>query len=144
MAKINFSIRDYSMEMSTFGVFTADLLDAAALQTAVDGVTAGVIATRTDISEVVAVSGAAPVSPYAQRELGLRVYYSDNVTARNGSFTIAAPDLDALTLTGDGVLLTDGVAAPMEILVTWLNANARSSDGNAITVNAARVVGRNT
>jgi hypothetical protein len=141
MARINFTIRDFSSELSSVSIPTADGTPRAALQTVIDAVTLGVIAKYSITEDVVAVSGDVPVSPYAQRELGLRIHVTDNVNAETGYFTIAAPDLTALTLAGDEVVLADGGA--MAALVTELQASGRSRYGNPITVNRAEVVGRN-
>jgi hypothetical protein len=141
MARINFAIRDYSSELSTVSIPTADGTPRAALQAVIDAVTLGVIARYSIVEDAVAVSGAIPVSPYAQRELGLRIHVTDDVNGQTGYFTIAAPDLSALTVAGDEVVLADGGA--MAALVTELESSARSRMGNAITVNRAEVVGRN-
>lgn len=140
-AKVNLTIRDYSAETSTVGIFLGNITNAVAMQTDVDGVTSGVIAQRTEISDIVEVSNASPSDPSSQRELGLRVFYHDNVTQTASSFTVPSPDVDALTLVGDAVTLAD--SGPMAAFVTELETNGASPAGNAITVDRAQIVGRN-
>jgi hypothetical protein len=86
--------------------------------------------------------GSIPASNLAQREYGLRIYLVDN-QGWKGTMTIPGPDLSALTIPegGDAVTLAD--ASVMAALVTALEADAISPDGNAVEVVRARVVGRN-
>jgi hypothetical protein len=140
VAKVNFTIRDYSQETSTVGIFLGSIAQAVTMQTAVDGVTSGIIAQRTEISAIVEVSNASPSDPSSQRELGLRVYYHDDVTQQASSFTIASPDVDALTIIGDAVTLAD--LGPMAALEAALLTDGASPAGNAITVDRAQIVGR--
>jgi len=85
-------------------------------------------------------SGIAPTNVLAQRELAIRVFYKDNTNSRTGSLTIPGPDLTAVTVTGDEVLVAD--AGLMAALATALSVT-NSRDGNNITVTRAVVVGRN-
>jgi len=81
-----------------------------------------------------------PTNPNAQRELAVKVFYVDNVNGRTGTMTIPGPNLTALTLVNDEVVLADG-----DVMADFVTAFefANSRDGNNITVTAARLVGRN-
>lgn len=94
-----------------------------------------VVAAKTALSNVV------PVSPYAQRELGLMVSYTDNTTHRSYRITIPGPDWANLGQANSD--LVDPAAAGWTTLVTALEAHVVSPDGNAITVTGGRLVGRN-
>lgn len=91
-----------------------------------------------------ALSGALPASPFAQRELKIRVSYQGDTSLRKRGIEIPTPDLASLTLTGkDNVVLADG-----GIMAAWVaafEAIARMSDDDAeeVTVIGAKVVGRN-
>ena len=96
----------------------------------------------TEISEVTVISSDNAASQWAQREVGLRIHVSDNVNGESGYFTIACPDLGTLSLdTAGDVLLAD--ASVMAALVTQIETNVLSRDGNAVTVVRATIVGRN-
>lgn len=86
-------------------------------------------------------AGGLPTDPFAQREVGLRVFYTDDVTSKKYHFTIPGPDLDALAQAGTDVVDHTSNATAIA-LVTALEAEARSPDGNAITVTGMRIVGR--
>lgn len=86
----------------------------------------------------------APASnPFAQRELGLRVFIVDDVTGDKSYMTVPCPDLAniALETDGDHADLTDTEVAA---LVTWIEANVQINDGNAVSVDRAIVVGRSS
>jgi len=91
--------------------------------------------------DVLSVGEDTPVSPWAQREIGVRVFFVDDVNGEKGHFTIPGPDLDSLgVVSGTDVLdITDTLEAA---LVTALEANALSRDGNAISVQRMVIIGR--
>lgn len=82
-----------------------------------------------------------PASPWAQRELGVRVFFVDDVNGEKGHFTIPGPDLASLDVqdSSDKLSLSGTLEAA---LVTALEANALSRDGNSITVQRMVIVGR--
>jgi hypothetical protein len=153
MGKVQFNLRDYSDEYSGVGVEVADL---TALQTwdlingladdlagHVDAHSIGTIVTARYNQETQAASDVRPASAFAQRELGFRFYVRDDVNQELGFFTIPCADLAiGSVVAGDDEL--DLTAAPTAAFVTWLEANALSRDGNAITVERALIVGRNS
>jgi len=91
--------------------------------------------------DVISVGESIPTSPYAQRELGVRVFFVDDVNGEKGHFTIPGPDLANLEVVAnsDQLDLTGTLEAA---LITALEANALSRDGNAITVQRMVIVGR--
>lgn len=98
---------------------------------------------HTVTTEVYPETGELPSSPWAQRELKLLVQYVDDVTAKRYTVTIPGPDLDLLAQPGTDVVdhVSNVVAAAF---VTAFEANARSQDGNAISVIGMRIIGRNS
>lgn len=86
-------------------------------------------------------SDAAAANPFAQRELGVRFFFTDDTNGDKSYVTIPCPDLTniALESNGDTLDLTDTEAAAM---VTWIEANVEINAGNSVSVDRAVVVGR--
>ncbi len=141
MPRAVYQFADYGGEKSSVSLPMAAFTNEATVRSAVDGVSLGVLQKVTTINDDSIISSANAASAYAQVELGLRVHVSDSVNGETGYFTIPCPDLGVLTLEGDGVVLAD--AGAMATLVTQMEANVVSRDGNAITVTRAEIVGRN-
>ena len=80
-----------------------------------------------------------PNDPLAQREYGVRVYFIDTVTHRPGNFFLSGVDSSFLPTNGDHV---DLAITEWAALVTALEANCVSRDGNAIVVTEGIVTGR--
>jgi len=81
-----------------------------------------------------------PASVWAQRELGLRVFYTDTVNGKKYHITIPGPDLVKLAELGtDNV---DPQDADWLAFVAAFELHARSPDGNAVEITAGRIVGR--
>lgn len=78
--------------------------------------------------------------PYAQRETKARVEMTDLANNRENTFEIPCPDLTKLDTQGKFFDLTD---ADIAALVTWIENNVVSRDGNAVVVDRIRHVGRN-
>lgn len=140
MPDVIFNYADFSNEKSAVRFPINTLTNAAALQTDVEAVTNASLQSRTEIEQVVVVSSVPAASQWSQVELGLRIHVSDSVNNETGYFTIPSPDLDALTLDADEVELAD--AGVMAALVTEIETNVLSRDGNAVTVTRAEIVGR--
>lgn len=152
------SIRDYAAEAANAelsGVAVPSYqIDAAnlatwltgwgTLKTTLDAIILGVQASEKVTIYDTVLSGAVPVSPFAQRELKILVRYEGNDTARKRSFEIPTPDLSVLTLSGrDNVVLAD--AGVMAAFVTAWEAIARMPDDDTeeCTITGAEIVGRN-
>ena len=88
-------------------------------------------------------AGTTPASNLAQRESGLRVFLVDDSNAKKSHFTIPGPDLANLTIPAGTDIVTLADAGIMAALVTAIEANCQSVDGNSVTVWKAVVVGRN-
>lgn len=152
MARVNALVRDKSQETSQVGVYITDAADIDAWSVPhglsdafaghIDALSIGVVATVKFAQDTQAENAATPASPYANRELGLRFYLRDQVTAKLNTITVPAPDLDAIAITA-GSDLADLSDEPVAAFVTWLEANALSDVGNAIIVEKAVLVGRN-
>lgn len=85
--------------------------------------------------------GTLPSSPHAQREIKLLVSYRDTVTSKLYRLEIPGPDLAALAQAGTDVVdHTSNVTAVA--FVTAFEQYARSVDGNLVTVEGMRIVGR--
>lgn len=92
---------------------------------------------------IVADPSTTPASNLAQRESGLRVFLTDDSNGLKSHFTVPGPDLANLTIPAGGDLVTLADASIMADLVTALEANLESVDGNSVTVTKAVIVGRN-
>lgn len=116
--------------------------NVGALRLAVAAITRGNFVRHTVSAVEYPEAGTLPADPEAHRETKLLVSYVDNVNARRGSVTIAAPDLSILAQTGTDVVDHTSNAAAIA-LTTAIETYAASRDGNAITVIGMRIVGRN-
>lgn len=149
MGKQTLTVADYGGETSTVSLYTADYtagtfatVDAALddIRDAIDGVTIGVIRKDARLaSEAVPATGL-PASAFAQRETKWLVRARDDVNGKAVQFEIPCADL-ALLVAGTGLMDTSGGAGAA--LVTAVEANVKSVDGNAITVQDVLHVGRN-
>lgn len=96
---------------------------------------------HTVTTEQYADAGTLPNDPYAQREIKLLVSYRDTVTSKLYRLEIPGPDLSALAQAGTDVVdHTSNITAAA--FVTAFEANAASVDGNPVTVEGMRIVGR--
>lgn len=81
-----------------------------------------------------------PAVATAQREVGLRIFYQDDVTGKKYHLTIAGPEVAEYPPAGTDEI--DITAGDLALFVTSFETNAESEAGNAVTVYAARLVGR--
>jgi hypothetical protein len=81
-----------------------------------------------------------PASPYAQREIGVRVSYQDTVTLSKYGVTIPGADLATLGQPDTDLIAMDN--AVFSAFVTAFEAAVVSPAGNAVTVLSGRIVGR--
>lgn len=154
-SKTQLTFMDESGEMSRVVVNGPDAtaLNIASLDDNAQFGTAGGIATTiaslslcTPVkADLVASSNGFPHTPpgsrYAQRETGLLVRYSDNVTGKMYRITIPGPDWANIGLAGSDMVNTANAA--WLAFVTAFEAQCLSPDGNAVTVVDGRFVGRN-
>lgn len=148
-SSVSFTVRDHSDELSTvtFPIGAVDetswvATDAliATLQAAVAAATTGNIAFRTLTAYRQVIDDNRPLNPYAQREIGLRLFYSDDVTGKKYHLTIPAPDLIVMSQGGTDLIdLTGSLADP---IVAAMQALMVSPDGNSVTVYKGLIVGR--
>jgi len=153
MGKITARIRDYSDEYTLTGIDVADLvaLDVWSLADGladafvghVEAHSIGTVVEAGYKQDTQADDDSRPAAPFAQRELGFRFYLRDNVNSELGYFTIGTADL-AIGSVVAGQDELDLTAAPTASFVSWIETNALSRDGNAVTVERAIVVGRNS
>lgn len=81
-----------------------------------------------------------PAIATAQREIGLRIFYSDDVTGKKYHLTIPGPQVEDYPDAGSDEL--DLTSTDLASFISDFESNAESEAGNAITVYAARFVGR--
>lgn len=81
-----------------------------------------------------------PAIATAQREVGLRVFYQDDVTGKKYHLTIPGPQVEDYPDAGTDEL--DITAGDLASFVSDFETNAESEAGNAVTVYSARLVGR--
>ena len=87
---------------------------------------------------------AAPSTVTAQREIAVKISYTDDVTGDPGSFTLPGPVVGLYPPTGvpgDYIPLDNAV---FSVFIAVIEANMKSRAGNAITVTEGRLVGRNS
>lgn len=151
-ALVTARFRDYSDEYSTFSVLVPDIDGVGRLWTSVETLAGALETAVEDISLATLVSinfrqiantedDQQPTSPFAEREAGLRFFYSDDVNAKKYHITIPAPDYATIDIPGsDEIPLSQTQVAAM---VSWMETEMVSADGNAITVDRVVKVGRN-
>ena len=138
---INYTIQGYGGDTGTVSIPVADATADDALDTMVGNLTRGNPSKRSVTAGATNLGGVPPVDVNAQIEQGIRFYWSDDVTGRTGYFTVPAPDLPNLTLSGNEFSLTSADA--VQTFVDWYNINGETPiDGNAATISAARYVSR--
>ena len=153
MAKASWSYRDKSDEISSVEVTVADvsaggadfdtvMADVAALGAAFLAATECVQAREMFNQAVDTKDPATPTDVLAQRESALRIFYADDVTGEVYHVSLPGPDWDSIDLLPN-TDLADLTDAPVNAIVTALEANGLSPVGNAITVLRAVQVGRN-
>lgn len=151
-SRITFKLADYSGEASSVAIpgpaltgatYEAQAAEAIGLATTLQAITLAEVQGYTFVADTDTISGDLPTSPYAQREIKLLFTYSDNVTGERGSFTVPAPDLANLETTPDSDMVTLQDASIMAAFVTAVQGFFVSAAGNAITIQSARIVGRN-
>jgi hypothetical protein len=81
-----------------------------------------------------------PAIATAQREVGLRVFYQDDVTGKKYHLTIPGPQVEDYPDAGTDEL--DITTGDLAAFVAVFETNAQSEAGNAVTIYAARLVGR--
>lgn len=146
MADFLIPVVDYSNEKSTVKIRVLDAIGDAALTAifdAVDGVTIGNPgqSTLNTSAEKDAGTGVPPANQFAQRELKWLAKYQDNVNNRTYRFEIPCADASLLTANVDRLDLTSGPGAALK---SAIDANAKSQDGNAVTLVSVELVGRNS
>lgn len=145
-------IRDYSDEYTTFRVAHDDLVTgslwdtpegwASGLEAALGGAIMGTVVSITFSQAAVSNADTRPASGEAQREKGLRLAYIDDVDSARYGITIGTADFGALAQPGTDIVPLDH--AEVAPIVSWLEANVKSKNGNDITVESATLVGRNS
>jgi len=151
MAKASIRWKDFSDEYSSTAFNVEDpsgaSYDWAGLETAVDAVV-DAMETVTFCSrgrEQITVKAALgtetrPADEEAQRELGLRIFYQDDVTLKKYHVTIPGPKLALMASAGFDVV--DWGGTEMAALETAFEANVLSEAGNAVSVLTGTIVGR--
>lgn len=149
-----FKIRDYSNETSTVkfynGAITGAsiagyLTDFGNLRTAVQGITAGIVASESWVGDNTVLSQAAPATPVAQRENKWLVTYEGDTSKKLYQMTVPAADITNAALFLPNSDDADLAAPAMAAFVTAFETIARTpdSDTETVTVKSIRYVGRN-
>lgn len=148
-SQITFNVRDFSDEYSTVTFNVEDIdettwaatdLAVGTIQTALDALTIGNIASRT-LSQKTLVDDSRPANAFAQRESGLRLFWQDTVNFQKGHVTVPCPDLSLVADAGTDEVDITGVAV-VSALVTAIEAVAVSPYGNSIEFYRGIIVGR--
>lgn len=121
----------------------------AALKTATDAIITGVLEKETVRIYETALSSAMPTSQYARRELKMQVTFTGDISGKSFRIEVPTPDLAALTLeSGDANYVVLDDSAGTGVMAAWVSAFeaiARSPENDAenVTVQSAKIVGRN-
>lgn len=151
MAHATFTYRDFSHELSSIQFQVTepnpDGTDLVALKallnaidTALEALTLCINSKETWVINVVE-NPSEPSDENAQREAGMRVFCHDDSTARKFHFTIPGPDKSIVAEAGTDKI--DLTITEVAALVTAVEAGALSPWGNSVSVDSAKLVGRN-
>jgi hypothetical protein len=150
-SQYSLSLLDFSGEKSVVQWNAAEITGAAfdvnTWKTAADDL-ADAVMDLTDCSRgkeqfsSIAASGVEtlPVIATAQREVALRIFYSDDVTGKKYHLSIPGPQVEDYPDAGSDEI--DLTSTDMAAFIALFETNAQSEAGNAVTVYAARLVGR--
>ena len=149
-----FSIRDYSDEISTVKFYfegdvtsaNYDLLEVfmVSLQNSLEATIVGNVVSRRIVIET-PVNDTRPANPYAQREIGLRLFYKDRVSGKKYHVTIPTANLSLLSQPGsDDVPVSVEDGDPPSVIVAAMEAYISSPDGNGVRVYKGKIVGKNS
>jgi len=151
MAELVASLVDDSGEVGTVTMKLADQGGAVTI-TVIETIAASLEAALESISlltlkniwfrqAMLTEDGAAPSSPYANRERGSLVFFHTDTSNEKGRVTVPGPDLVNVARNAgtDEFDLSD---TEMAALVTWMETNIEYR-GESITVDKALLVGRN-
>lgn len=153
MADVIFTLRDRSDEYSAVSFPIAEpagdgsdyatvLTDVGAIETAIGALTLCTIAKEAIRVNQNSPDDTRPSSAYAQRELGLRLFWQETGgNFKKGHLTIAGPDLALIETPGSDEVDLAGVTA-VNTLVGLLEANMLSPNGENITFYRGVIVGR--
>lgn len=155
----SYTLTDATGEKSTVRLYTGEitavslpglLSDLGALESAIAGLTLGVIHKRSWGEETI-VSNALPNDNAAQRESKLLVQYQGDTTEKPYTLTIPTIDFDQLVFLpggGDAVAFTaaNGASQAVQDFVAAFEAVARAPDDDTetVTITGMRYVGRNS
>jgi hypothetical protein len=154
-SRVSWNITDYDQEGATVQLtgptlngtnYDAQVAEVDGIRGALEAIILGRMETETIVSRAQTFANPAVSSKFAERELKLLFTYVDDVTGERGTFTVPTPDLDSLDRTpgSDKITLQDAAGANlMAPLVLAIENWALSKAGNSITIESARVVGRN-
>jgi len=129
-----------TLSAGNFAAVTGAVNATGALAGAIEGLTLCTLANCDIVAERVATGDPAPVSMYAQREIGLLVSYQDATTGKKYRMTIPGPDWATIGQAGSDQV-NPSVQAWTDF-VTAFEANVKSEVGNAVTVMGGWLVGR--
>lgn len=147
---LTLTVRDNSDEYSSVAIPMDDVTDQnwlatdteiTAIQAAIAAMTTGNIARKQLTAYSVPVDDTRPANPYAQRELGLRLFYQDVVTSKKYHITVPCPDLLVVASGGTDEVDLSGIAV-VNTLVTLLETSMRSPVGNDVHIYKGVIVGR--
>lgn len=142
---------DWSGEVSNVGLYfeapsgaaydiAALLQDFDDLGTAIEDLTDCPLDSESYLVGIVAGDGTPAAVATAQREMGIRIFYSDSVTGKKYHFTVPGPEVAEYPDQGSDVVPLDGTH--MAALVTAFELNCLSDVGNAVVITKARFIGR--
>ena len=149
-SQVAFSVRDRSDEYSyvQFNIedidetsWVATNTQIAAVQAALAALTTGSIARRSLTAFNEPVDDTRPANPYAQRELGLRLFYQDTVSQKKYHLTIPCPDLLVVGSGGTDEVDLSGVSV-INAIVNALEAFMVSPEGGPVNFYRGVIVGR--
>lgn len=151
MSQISFVIRDATDEYSAVALNIPDVDETSwvatdtaigTIQAAIAAMTVGNIAKKQLTAYVTPVDDTTPANPFAQRELGLRMFCQETVAPfKKFHFTVPCPDLTVINVGSNDEVDVNSVTV-VNALATAIEGFAKSPDGRDFEVYRAKLVGR--
>lgn len=149
-SQVNFTIRDRSDEYSGVQFNIQDIDETtweatnnqvAAITVALASLTTGNIARRQLTASIEQINDTRPANPYAQRELGLRLFYQDTDSQKKYHLTVPCPDLLVVASGGTDEVDLSGISV-VNALVNALEGFMVSPEGGPVNFYRGVIVGR--
>lgn len=150
-AEAQFTIRDRTNEYSSVSLYLPAVDETnwvetntrlLAVQAAITAITTGRMARKRLVALNAEIDDTQPINPYAQRELGVRMFYQETAGEKKKfHITVPCPDLAIIDVSDGDYIDVENITV-MNTLAQAIEAVAVSPNGHPIEFYRAKLVGR--